>query len=408
MFERREKPRAEVDQQLALMHAQLAARRAWAGDVVGLQDWGAAELDPDPLVINDINGEPLFYEFTARQEKQESGRIRAAASELVGAPVLALERGPRRWDPKRAVEMAVTAAKKAYPREEVTETELVAYSYPKIGVRVRLSRKGERSLIFDAADGTQVSLYGDDELEGQTAWSYLEAIGPQEQKQRTRRFAEETRELDAVRERAPEVFARGFTASELVALRKSLIIQSEYWIIPFISSQVIRFAPRCTPHKPCFELYGQQTNVFCAVATGQMILDFYRRYFTQDQIADAMNTGANGTGHAGQEQGYESLSNHCLDAAHDYSPTWAKAKAEIDENRPFKSGIPGHARACAGWQRQNLFFLPSLQPRRWLLIYDPWPWNADICEGGAIYWEDWEAQTHTNFCFVRHSTTQHS
>ena len=50
-------------------------------------------------------------------------------------------------------------------------------------------------------------------------------------------------------------------------------------LFPFSSQKVIRFGPRCSPHE-CFELYAQQTNVYCAVATGQMILDFYRWYFT--------------------------------------------------------------------------------------------------------------------------------
>jgi hypothetical protein len=406
MVTRREKPRAEVNRELAFMHAQLAARRTWAGDVADLQDWGTAEFDPDPLMIKDINGEPLFYEFTARVGRREGGRIRAAASELVGSPVLAMEQGPRRWDPKRAVEMATAAAKKAYPREEITETELVAYSYPKIGVRVRIGQERGRNLIFDAADGTQVLLYNEEALEGQSAWSYLESMEVDEQKKRTTTFKEATRELEVARERSPLAFAKSFTPRELSNLRRQLVIASDYLIIPFISSRVLRFGPRCTSH-PCFELYAQQTNVFCAVATGQMILDFYRRHFSQDDIATAMSTGAGGTSHSGQENGYESLSNGCLDAGHDYSPSWAKGKAEIDANRPFKSGIPGHARACAGWQRQNLFWLPG-GPRRWLQIYDPWPWNADICAGGSIYWEDWEAQTHTNFCYVRHSTTQHA
>jgi len=33
--------------------------------------------------------------------------------------------------------------------------------------------------------------------------------------------------------------------------------------------------------------------------------------------------------------------------------------------------------------RQN-YFIIGQQPRRWLRIYDPWPWNAEICQGGGI------------------------
>jgi hypothetical protein len=149
-------------------------------------------------------------------------------------------------------------------------------------------------------------------------------------------------------------------------------------------------------------LYAQQTNVYCAVATGQMILDFHRWPYTQDQIATAMETGAGGTSHAGQIAGYQALSNNAFVATYDDTADWSEAKAEIDQNRPVKSGIPGHARACSGWKRQNIFSVR--QPaKRWLQIYDPWPWNADLCQGGAVVWEDWDAVTHTNFVYVRHA-----
>ncbi len=49
MVMRREKPRAPVERETAFGHAQLTARRAWAGEVPDLSDWGAAELDSEPL-----------------------------------------------------------------------------------------------------------------------------------------------------------------------------------------------------------------------------------------------------------------------------------------------------------------------------------------------------------------------
>jgi hypothetical protein len=133
-----------------------------------------------------------------------------------------------------------------------------------------------------------------------------------------------------------------------------------------------------------------------------MILDFYKYHFDQTDIAAAMSTGAGGTTNPNQVTGYESLSNNGLDATYDSTASWSEAKAEIDANRPVKSGIPGHARAVAGWKRQN-FFLVGASPKQWIKVFDPWPWNTDICDGGAIYWEDWDAVTHTNWIYVRHS-----
>ena len=247
----------------------------------------------------------------------------------------------------------------------------------------------------------QITRFGPDEREGLAAWSFYDTIALPRAEKKIRRWELANRELDEVGRVAQHVFATAFTDQEADRLRESLLLQSQIVFIEFYSSRVLKYGPRCSPHD-CFMLYAQQTDVYCAVATGQMILDFHRWPYTQDQIATAMHTDAGGTDPEDQATGIESLTNNSFNATVDYSADWAEAKAEIDANRPLKSGIPGHARACAGWKRQNVF-LVSQPPRRWLRIYDPWPWNANICEGGAIVWEDWDAVTHTNFMYVRHA-----
>jgi hypothetical protein len=401
---RRAKPRALVERPQALAHAQLAVRRAWAGGIADLQEGWAGEFNPDPITLHDLNGEPLFHEFTVMEGKREVGRVKAAASRLVGSPVVTVERGPRAWDPAKATKLALDAAKKAYPRREAKAMEFVCYSYPKVGVRVELAGEKPLSIIVDVADGSIVQTFGEDEKEGQTAWSFLESRPDSALDLRLRRFDEADRELELTRKATKEMFSTGFTARDLTAARSRFVLASDY-AIALYSSRVLTYGPRCTP-QPSFALYAQQTNVYCAVATGQMILDFYRRPFEQTAIAAAMGTDSGGTSQAGQDAGYIALSNGCLDAWHDFSADWNEAKAEIDANRPLKSGIPGHARAVAGWKRQN-FFLAGSTPQRWLQVYDPWPWNADLCAGGAVYWEDWTAVTHTNWCFVRHRTDTH-
>lgn len=396
--------RAPVDKKRAMEHALMTFRRAWSGDVPGFKSWGTVELDPDPLVIHDLNGEPLFFEFSAMEGKEQAGRVKASATKRIGASVPTVEFGPRRWDPARGTELAKKKARELYPRAKIGGSGLVCYSYPKIGVRIDLADKelGQKSLIFDVADGSLVTRFGIDELEGQAAWSFLDNIKPWHAEERIRLWDIRDEELDAARKKTPKLFARGYTAREAERLRATFVLESAY-LIPFYSSKVLKFSPRCNTHD-CFELYAQQTSVYCAVATGQMILDFYRYHFDQDDIAAAMGTGSGGTDNPGQVSGYQSLSNNCLTATYDTSANWSEAKAEIDANRPVKSGVPGHARACAGWKRQNIWIIG--QPRKqWLQIYDPWPWNADICAGGQVYWEDWDTINHTNFIYVRHRSS---
>lgn len=402
---RKKEPAKPVDRERAHQHAQLVVRRDWAGGVAGFEGWPAGEVNPEPLPLYDLNGELLFHEFEVREGDRVLGTVRASASETIGSPVVSVGMGPRRWDPDRAIREAEKRARKEHPRAEVEGSELVCYSYPKIGVRVDLKegRTGVRSLLYDASDLQPVETFGPDELEGYTSWSFYNQIVAADSDRRLERFRLAQEELDAVRTKSAHAFASAFRESELSRLRTALVPSLDYGYISFYSSRVLKYGPRCSPHD-CFELYAQKTNVYCAVATGQMILDFYRYPFSQDDIASAMGTGAGGTTNAGQVAGYHALTKNCMVATYDTSATWAEAKVEIDANRPVKSGIPGHARAVAGWKRQNIFLIGQ-PPKHWLQVYDPWPWNANICEGGGVSWEDWDAKFHTNFIYLRHRTT---
>ena len=409
MSQKNKEPRSPVSKERAMEHGLLTIRRAWAGEIPDFEGWGGFELDPEPLILHDLNGQVLFYEFGVMDGKEMVGVIKASASKIIGSAVPTVEFGPRGWDPDRAVSAAKEKVKERFPKAEVTETEFVCYSYPKIGVRVYVKEpKAERqSLILDVADLSFVERYGADEPEGFTSWSFYQSVAEPNAAEREQRWELADKELETARSSTPKIVAPGFTAQELPKLKETFVPKVQEWQkymkpIPFYSSRTIRFSPRCNTHE-CFELYAQKTDVFCAVATGQMILDFYRYYYTQDQIAAAMGTGTGGTSNPGQVNGYESLSKKCLNATYDNTANWTEAKAEIDANRPLKSGVPGHARACAGWKRQYIFISPhNIQIRRWLKIYDPWPWDADICAGGNIYWEDWEAKFHTNFIYLRH------
>jgi hypothetical protein len=396
-------PPSPVGQERALEHSLLTLRRAWAGDIQEFSRFATSVVDPKPLVILDLNGQELFYLFDLKEGDAVVGSVRASASKTLGPAVLAVEIGPRRWDAAAATRRARSETVKRHKGASVKSTELVCYSYPKVGVRITfdLPRQPGLSVICDVASLEEVKSFGPDQKEGSTAWSYYEVFAAREAKERERLWELANAELEAARRATPRILDRELAARDLVRLKSEFALKSDLLATTFFSSRILQFSPRCTTHD-CFALYAQQTDVYCAVATGQMILDFYRWYYTQDEIAAAMGTDGSGTSQAGQQTGYETLSGGCLDATLDTSADWAEAKAEIDANRPLKSGIPGHARACVGWMRQNIF-LVGQAPRRWLRIYDPWPWSADICQGGNIVWEDWDSVTHTNFIYVRHT-----
>jgi hypothetical protein len=401
-----EPKRPEIDVIEAERAGQLAVartRRHWVEGNDELGRLAQAETKAEPLVIYDLGGPPLFYDFELTDGDETVGIVRAAASPAIGTPLVAAQLGPRGWDAEDATRAAEEAVRKEHEGAKVTSSRLVCYCYPKIGVEVGfdLPRQGSGRTIIDVSDGLPVVNLGADEGEGSTAYSYYDVVvAPTEQKRR-RRWSRQEEDLDVVSRAAPLLLDVGsrLEAEARIKLYDALVLEFPYVVFPLSSQKVVRFGPRCSPHE-CFELYAQQTNVYCAVATGQMILDFYRWYFTQDKIAAAMGTGSGGTSNTGQVAGYESLSSNCLDATYDSSAAWSEAKLEIDANRPLKSGITGHARAAAGWMKT--WSWASFGYDLSLKIYDPWPWNADICAGGAVVWEDWDAVTHTNFIYVRH------
>lgn len=406
MTKKGKEPRLPVSQERAMEHTLLTIRRAWAGDVVGFDGWGGIEVDSKPLVIHDLNGKILFYEFTVMRGGTPVGYAKASASKTIGSAVPAIILGSRGWDPDAALRGATEQAKKLFPKAKLGDKEFICYSYPKIGVKIDIKDEGRgvQGLIFDVASYSLVDRFGADELEGFTSWSYYYEIADRESSFREQLWDLADKELEAAKTETPRILDQAFTERELQEVKLTLIPQPEVILpvapIPFYSQQVIQYCRHCTTHD-CYALHAQQTNFYCAVATGQMILDFYKFSFTQNEIATAMGTTTGGTTNDGQKNGYETLSQKCLVGTIDTTADWSEAKAELDANRPLKSGISGHARACFGWKRQNVSLIGQ-KPKRWLYILDPWPWNADLCKGGAVVWEDWDAIPHTNFIYVRH------
>jgi len=408
MAQRNREPKLLVKKKRAMEHALLAIRQAWASNVDDFQEWGGYKLDTEPLNIYDLNGQILFYEFNVMDDDKIVGSTKTAASETIGSPVITMEFGERSWDFKKASKEVSKLIKKAYLEAKLIEMELVCYSYPKIGIRAYFDtpKKKNQNLIYDIGTLELVERYDDGNSDDFACRSFYQDIVSPNIVERENQFNLAEEELKAIKALDARVVEQGVkrpTLNELVPVLQPQMTPQELpsnIVMPWYSSKTIRFSPRCnTPES--FELYAQKTNVYCAVATGQMILDFYKYHYTQNQIATAMGTGSGGTSNTGQVNGYESLSKNCLSATYDNTANWYEARNEINANRPLKSGVPGHARACAGWRQQRIWIIGQ-QPKRWLKIYDPSPWNADICKGGRVYWENWNAITHTNFIYLRH------
>ncbi len=382
-------------------HASVSVIKASQAKIPGVESWSSGTINKTPQVIFDLNDTPLFYDFTVRRGTAVYGTARMAASRLLGTPAVSYELGARTWNLKKAVDSIKPALMKEYSGSRILSSKLVCYSYPKIGVKFELitGKKEKVVLIYDAANYSlvpQIPLKPG--VEGNGTWSFYDSISEAEKKTRTDVFNSIEKANDsmiAIIKKNNQGLANLGKAISVIDISKyklGINIKKELTFCTHYNYDEAR------SHR-CFVLHAQQKGDYCAVATCQMILDYYRYYYSQDEIAPGLGYSGGGCP-TDQSAGYESLSNSHIVAKFDDSATWEEAKSQIDGLHPMKSGIAGHARACAGYSCTSWLFPHSITNKK-LLIYDPWPWNADYKAGGAVYWENWDAVNHTNFIYTK-------
>jgi hypothetical protein len=376
-----------VDIATAREHVIFALSRTFRGDVAYPENatFSVADVTDHPHEVYDVNGSLLFYLFPVQLPgAPRQSWARAAADKRVGPAIVSVETPRVPLDPDALLERArvLFPTLSGPPR-------LVTYSYPRLGVVVP---QGATDVIYDAVSFERVPVRrpGSASL---GAWSFFGEVVEPEVERRIRLWERDQAEIVAT--------LRALGIPGLTAAQNGQPDPGA----PGVVSRLLRYSPHCLSH-PCFALYGQEDEFFCTVAVAQMILDFYRYNHLQAGIAPVIHAGncLPLPVETDEKRAYETLSNGCLVATIDMWPTWIKARAEIDDNRPFRDGIDDHVRACAGWlQETNLSTGQVL--RQWLRIYDPQPDNPDMCVGGQVLWEEWDAIPHKSFINVRHRST---
>jgi hypothetical protein len=362
-----------------------------------LARWSSGTLNRKSQVIYDINGQPLFHDFRVGQGDTTFGYVRVAASRLLGSSVISSELGERKWSFESAARKLAPKVKKEFSESKISPPKLVCYSYPKLGVQFDIDGPGgKQRAIFDVASFARVPERGEDPREGFVAWSFYDALSDDERRRRLARFKKVEGDVTRLTARTSKAVLAARNIATAVAVLNPVFRfrRTVTKLLQFCT----HYGHTHTRSHHCFVLHGQQVNDYCAVATCQMILCYYRYYFAQDDIAPALGYSPGGCP-ADQSPGYRSLTCNHLDSSFDASATWEKARDQIDLLRPMKSGIPGHARACAGYSYTSWLFGGGIKDKQ-LYIYDPWPWNADYALGGAVVWEDWDAITHTNYVYA--------
>jgi hypothetical protein len=160
---------------ISQLNIDVAARKS------GMSHWIGAVLG-DQVTVYDLNGEPLFYDFTVFSPTNEPlGLVRASASRVLGAPVMSVYLGAPRWNVGQAFLRIRKMVEKKY-KEEPVGIRLVCYAYPKLGMEILPSRKRDaQPEIIDIGDFSIVSekmmaKSGEHPMRGPGAWSFYEQI----------------------------------------------------------------------------------------------------------------------------------------------------------------------------------------------------------------------------------------
>jgi len=337
--------------------------------------------------IYDMNGTLLFYRLPLKRGRTDVGYADIAADEALGEPLLATATGAT-WDEKALLEAGTAIARKGRRGFKYDSVRFVAYSFPKIALQFLLS--GKEVLMLELHTWAEVLPARSDsrktfEPSNFERWSVLDELPKEVRKSRLSSFKKRLKvwDIPELREIDPRVVTK-----DILKLKDFVIKTSE--------AREVHYSARDTDHHPCYELRGQQTNVWCVAASVEMLLNFYRYSYDQVRLARELGLGTlthpNGLPYSRDGDVVtvmENLTSNALDVTMHNNPGWNVFYDEIRANRPLISFIPGHSRTVAGYTR-SLIHLINQVPFRGLLVYDPWPPNVGV----ITRWENFATQTY--------------
>lgn len=344
-----------------------------AGVGVLPRELGELEVPPEGTPVHDLDGGVLFERVRLNNRMY----VDLAVAPEFGAPLIAVTGAG--WNPEALVKQAAASLKRRNRRASFDEARFVAYSFPKIAVQ--FLQDGDEVALIECYTGQPVPEEPlDDNFK---RISFRTELDRAVARRRTKRFGETLRA-------APAELRRLNQWSNIVPNRNR--IES---LLKKHAARDLHYSHRADDHEVCYELRGQETNVWCVGASVQMLLDFYRYAYTQDRLATELGLGTkdNPNGLPYSRVGdvvlvLESLSTKALNAAINMTPIFTEFKTEIQANRPLISVIPGHCRTVAGFT-QTTSLIPGLSFQG-LLVYDPWPPDAGV----ITRWENFAATTY--------------
>lgn len=285
------------------------------------------------IPIRDLNGKSLFLHYDIVDDTGEKvGAVRASGRGEALPPIDAIIIGEGALNPQHAQEIVFNDLINNYPGMQVTNLGFVCYGYPRIGLLHKLmdSTGGTQITLHDAFTGKLVhSIKGDDQtaLASEAGQRDVEGEGVYSM--------EEYLPQSGTGAGARNQWAKLASLAQKSA--KQAFGVNEESILPAVHGIYIPI--RLSP---------QETPVYCAVATAQMMLAYLGIHLAQTEIAVALKTGPTGTTRINLAYGIERLVPSMLSSHSDSTVTFNEVYEVLRRSLPVKSGIPYHARLING------------------------------------------------------------
>lgn len=301
-------------------------------------------LSPEPLILHDLTGSPVFYLFLEKSEDERiTGSSWVSVTPTSARLIVAETWGGLAWDPDEARHKAENLAQELKQPGDAIELRFVCYSYPKIAVLVQIKdRSGtiRTQRMFDVIFWTEIILEAKTKLgtpSGTMDSSFLKTYrGP----------APESKRLEK-----EQNWYLGF----LPETNKGALKISEIEAIATASAGKIRLESGKANILKEVSFFQQQEDYWCVPACAQMILPCYNvKNKEQAAIAAAMQSGAGGTTLDNEVGGYQTI----LGEDHEIlkcEPNWDIVTHEIDGGVPLRIRINDdkHAVVCLGYEMRN-------------------------------------------------------
>ena len=343
-----------------------------------------AEVESAATPVHDLSGDVLFWRARLGGRKAR-GYLDVAASPAMGA-VLVAASPDAVWEPERLVEQAleVLAKQNDGTQVEVDEVRFVDYSHPKLALQLR--REGREVAMLELHTWEVVPPASKRERGAPPAdferWSFLGSLTAKARESRAARYDTAVGELSRLVERLDR---DRFTVSVVDTV--DILLRTR--------RRDLHYGTRNSDHQVCYELRGQQTNVWCVAASVQMVLDFYRYEYDQVRVAAELGLGTpsspTGLPYANDAlvvTVLERLSGNALDATMFTTNPFSRFVNEINANRPLVSFVPGHSRTVVGYSETGWLLLTATD--RGLTVFDPWPPSSGV----VTRWENFDVTTY--------------